>query len=245
MAAGRITAVVFAVAPLVVWAQAVQPVGCNDSVCDPISADSIEMRIERPAAAPFFPLLSLESPVTIHTQHNSKPELATKAQLERLMAAHDLRQWTFTHEVVVDETSIPHSHPVLTLHTRHLKQDDELLSTYLHEQLHWFLAAHEEATRDAEEDLKKLYPNVPSGYPEGAQDTQSTYLHLLVCWLEEQADRAVLGEQRTAGVMQFWAGDHYRWVYRTVLADGPKIEEVLKKHGLSLPDARVSDSSQK
>ena len=90
----------------------------------------------------------------------------------------------------------------------------------------------------------KLYPEVPVGYPEGANDTESTYLHLLVCRLEEQADRAVLGDDRTADAMKFWAGDHYRWVYRTVLADGAKIDEVLKRHGLDLPDARKADSGK-
>jgi hypothetical protein len=181
-----------------------------------------------------------ESPLNIRSAHNSAPELATKAQLEHLVAANDLRQWTFTHEIVIDEKSIPHSHPVLTLHTRHLKQDDELLSTYLHEQLHWFLERRPNETKAAEQDLMKLYPNVPVGYPEGANDTESTYLHLLVCRLEQQADRTVLGDERTAEVMQFWAGDHYRWVYRTVLADAPKIDEILKRHGLAGPDARDS-----
>jgi hypothetical protein len=182
-----------------------------------------------------------ESPLTIRTAHNSAPELATKAQLERLIAAHDLSQWTFTHEIVIDEKSIPHSHPVLTLHTRHLKQDDQLLSTYLHEQLHWFLTGHPAETKAAEQDLVKLYSNVPVGYPDGANDTESTYLHLLVCELEQQADRVVLGDQRTIEVMQFWAGDHYRWVYHTVIHDEAKIEDVLKRHHLDSPDARHRD----
>lgn len=179
--------------------------------------------------------------LTIRTAHDSVPELATKAQLERLIAANDLSQWTFTHEIVIDEKSIPHSHPVLTLHARHLKQDDELLSTYLHEQLHWFLTRHPVETQAAEDDLRKLYPNVPVGYPEGAQDTESTYLHLLVCQLEQQADRVVLGDQRTTEVMQFWAGDHYRWVYRTVIQDEAKIEDILKRNHLDSPDARHPD----
>jgi hypothetical protein len=182
-----------------------------------------------------------DSSLTIRTAHNSPPEVATRAQLERLLGEYDLRQWTFTHEVVIDEKSIPHSHPVLTLHTRHLKQDDELLSTYLHEQLHWFLVRRPAETKAAEQDLIKLYPTVPVGYPEGANDTESTYLHLLVCRLEQRADLAVLGEQRTAAAMQFWAGDHYRWVYRTVLADGAKIDEILERHGLAAPDARQPD----
>jgi hypothetical protein len=188
--------------------------------------------------------LVLESTVIIRTAHNSAPELATKTQLERLIAAHDLSQWTFTHEIVIDEKSIPHSHPVLTLHTRHLKQDDELLSTYLHEQLHWFLTRHSAETKAAEQDLTKLYPKVPVGYPDGANDTESTYLHLLVCQLEQQADRAVLGDERTEEVMQFWAGDHYRWVYRTVLQDEAKIEDILKRNHLGTPDARRPDQTQ-
>jgi len=41
--------------------------------------------------------------------------------------------------------------------------------------------------------------------------------------------------------MHFWAGDHYRWVYRTVLADGPKIDEILRHHGLADPYARIAE----
>jgi hypothetical protein len=177
------------------------------TTCDPcgtIEATELNIAVEHLPLNAFIPLHSLESPVTIRTAHNSGPERATKVQLERLTAAHDLRQWTFTHEVVIDEKSIPHSHPVLTLHTRHLKQDDELLSTYIHEQLHWSLTRHPLETQAAEQDLMKLYPNVPVAYPEGAQDAESTYLHLLVCWLEQQADRAVLGNQCTPEVMTFW-----------------------------------------
>jgi hypothetical protein len=104
--------------------------------------------------------------------------------------------------------------------------------------LHWFLTGHPAETKAAEQDLMKLYPQVPVGYPDGANNTESTYLHLLVCQLEQQADRAVLGEQRTGQVMQFWAADHYRWVYRTVLQDEAKIEDILKRNHLDTPDAR-------
>ncbi len=177
-----------------------------------------------------------EAGPVIHTAHNSAAELATKAELETLLKRYDLRPWTFTNEVVIDERAIPHSHPVLTLHTRHLKQEDELLSTYVHEQLHWFFAAHQAQTEAAERDLMKLYPDVPTGYPEGAQDRESTYLHLLVCLLEQHADEALIGQERTKQVMNFWAGDHYRWVYRTVLQDGPRIEAILTAHGLDHPE---------
>lgn len=173
--------------------------------------------------------------LSIRTAHDSAAELATKARIERLAVDYDLKPWTFTHEIIIDEKAIPHSHPVLTLHTRHLNQEDELLSTYVHEQLHWFLSEHEADTEAAERDLMKIYPNVPVGYPEGGVDRTSTYLHLLVCRLEQQADEELLGKARTDKVMQFWATDHYTWVYHTVLQDGSQVDAILQDHGLGHP----------
>ncbi len=176
------------------------------------------------------------APVTVDTAHSSAAELATKAELEKLLAANDLDRWTFTHRVVIDEKSIPHSHPVLTIHTRHLGHDDELLSTYVHEQLHWYLVAHDADTQHAIAELKQIYKNVPVGYPDGADDENSTYLHLLVCYDEEQADRALMGPARTRTVMEYWAGDHYRWVYRTLLQEEDRIAKVVGRNRLLPPE---------
>ncbi len=136
-----------------------------------------------------------------------------------------------TRDITIDQDSIPHSHPVLTLHTRHLHQDDELFSTFLHEQLHWCLDEHKQQTDAAMAELKMIYPTVPVGYPDGARDQESTYLHLITCYLEEQVDHKVMGPERTMAVMNFWAGDHYRWVYRTVLKGGNKIGLVISQQG--------------
>jgi hypothetical protein len=136
--------------------------------------------------------------------------------------------------VVVDEKSIPHSHPVLTLHTRDLGSDDLLLSTYVHEQFRWFLSGHQEQTDAAENELRKLYPKVPVGYPEGANDEESSYLHLIDCYLEMIADRDLMGAERTAKVVTFWSGDHYTWIYKTEMQDEGKIAIVVKAHGLEI-----------
>ena len=176
-------------------------------------------------------------PITIRTAHHSAAELATEAKLQRLLADYDLKAWTFTREILIDERAIPHSHPVLTLHTRHLNHDDELLSAYLHEQLHWFLSRQESDTDAAVRELMRLYPEVPVGFPQGAQDRESTYEHLLVCRLERQADLKLLGPERTERVMQISAKDHYTWIYETVLRDGPQIDAILKQHHLDSPQA--------
>src|SRR5262252_392202 len=93
---------------------------------------------------------SAQDKLDISLKSGSPAETQTREQLQRLLKTYDLSKWIFTKSILIDEKSIPHSHPVLTLHTRHLKDDDELLSTYLHEQLHWFLVRHSEQTKAAE-----------------------------------------------------------------------------------------------
>ncbi len=170
--------------------------------------------------------------VSIQLAHNTPAEQQTKAELQKLLAEYDTTRYTFTRTVVIDEESIPHSHPVLTLHTRHLGHDDELLSAYLHEQLHWYLAAKPKQVKIAEAELRKLYPQVPVGYPDGAQDEESSYLHLLDCYLEWKADEALLGTQRALAVIQ--GEDHYRWVYKTILAEPDKIKSVVEQNQLQI-----------
>ena len=172
--------------------------------------------------------------VSVELRHGTDAEVKTEKQLEHLLDFYDLRRYTFTRAVVIDENSIPHSHPVLTLHTRHLNSDDQLLSTYVHEQLHWYLDQHSQQTKAAEDELRKIYPKVPVGYPDGAQDEQSTYLHLITCYLEMLADRELMGRERTTALMNFWSTDHYRWVYKTVIQDERKIDSVVTEHHLKV-----------
>lgn len=164
--------------------------------------------------------------------HQSVPEARTRDQLQRLVAAYDVSPWVFTKTISIDERAIPHSHPVLTLHTRHLKDDDLLLSTFVHEQLHWFLVQKGKDTQEAIGDLRKIFSKVPAGAPEGAVDENSTYLHLIDCYLEHQAVIQLLGELRARQAMEFWATDHYTWVYRTVLDRPRDIAAVVRNHGL-------------
>jgi hypothetical protein len=172
-------------------------------------------------------------PVHFELKHDSERERRTKAELQRIMESYDLAAYSFTEKVVINETAIPHSHPVLTLHTRHLGSDDQLLSAYLHEQLHWYLEANAEQTLKAEGKLREIYPVVPVGYPDGAQDKESTYLHLIDCYLEIQADRELIGSERTDRVIS--SIDHYLWVYRTIIKDEGKIAAIVRSSGLNLP----------
>jgi acyl-CoA thioesterase I len=187
----------------------------------PLADKAIETALHNPVAE--------NDPISIELKHNSDRERRTEEQLQHLLKAYGLRKYTFTRRVLIDERSIPHSHPVLTLHTRHLNSDDQLLSTYVHEQIHWFLEQHLERTQAAENDLRKIYTKVPVGFPDGSDDEEGTHLHLITCYLEMLADRDLMGAERTVTVMNFWAGDHYCWVYKPVMQDEGTIRGVVER----------------
>jgi hypothetical protein len=123
---------------------------------------------------------------------------------------------------------------VLTLSTRHSQDDSLLLSSFVHEQLHWFLVAREPQVSAAVTELEALFPQVPVGDPEGAESRSSTCVHLLIGWLEWEALTRLVGKEEANRVIVFWAGDHYRWVYRTLLAQRSLIGEIVIRHGLQV-----------
>jgi hypothetical protein len=180
--------------------------------------------------------MAFSSPVLeIQFQHNDDDrEQKTKIQLERILNTYDLSKYTFTRKIIIAARVAPHSHPVLTLSTRHLDSDDLLLSTYVHEQLHWWLDANPKRLKKAEDALRTIYPKVPVGDPDGADSEESTYMHLVDCYLEMKADQALMGEQRTGRVMEFWVGDHYRWIYKTVMSNEPEIAKIVQKNHLEV-----------
>ena len=179
-----------------------------------------------------------QAKIDISLKNGSLGEIQTRDQLQRLLTTYELSKWIFTKSIMIDEKAIPHSHPILTLHTRHLKDDDLLLSTFVHEQLHGFLVQKDKETKEAMKDLRAPFPKVPVGFPDGAEDEESTYLHLLVNYLEYRADRELLGELRARLVMEFWSTDHYKWVYKTVLEQTRDIGNIMFKYKL-IPTAHA------
>jgi hypothetical protein len=181
------------------------------------------------AAAPVPPAPKPKGLLTISLAHGSHREEATREQLERLLARYDLRPWLFTREVVIDDLAIPHSHPVLTLHTRHLGSDDQLLSTFLHEELHHFESAHREEVAAAMAALEKAFPSLPVGFPDGAGSLESSYLHLIVNHLEYESLVRVIGKPRADETFVFWEGDHYRTIYRTERLNRPAVRSIVAR----------------
>lgn len=176
-----------------------------------------------PAAAPA---------VKITLKHGTEREVRTKAQLEHVLADYDLSKYTFTREVVIDGQAINHAFPVLTLNVRFADSEDELLSSFVHEQLHWHLRDRGSAMQNAIAELRRVYPHVPVGGQEGAETEISTYGHLVDCYLELVADRKLIGPERTAAVVA--DKGHYTWIYATVIRDDARMAALVDRYQLGI-----------
>lgn len=173
--------------------------------------------------------------IEITTAHGSVDEERTADFLQQLIEKYDVGRWQFTDHVVLDEDAIPHSHPVLTLSTRVRDRSlTGLLATYLHEQLHWYVREEDDAEAIAAiDEMRALFPSVPDETAGGAHDEFSTYLHLIVNWLEIESLRQVIGrEEADAFFQREIDGPVYPWIYRQCIERSDEIAAVVRRHGL-------------
>lgn len=185
------------------------------------------------------PLLAQSAPplsdqIEIELEHDSENERATAEQVRRLVDGYDVERWMWTKRIRIDERAIPHSHPVLTVHTRSLGDEHGLLATFVHEQFHWWMHTRPEAEAAAVAEFRELFPEVPASDEGGARDEYSTYLHLIVCDAEYQAMAALVGDERARAVLA--SQTHYEWIYETLLND-PRVREVNLRHGFDVAKA--------
>jgi hypothetical protein len=168
--------------------------------------------------------------IKIELAHGTEREHRTRDTLQRTLAIYDLKKYTFTKRVVIEERAINHAFPVLTLNVGFASSPDDLLSSYIHEQLHWHLRDLESRQRSAVAELRRWYPKVPVGLPEGAENEYSTYGHLVDCYLEIQADRELLGPTRATAVIA--NKPYYTWIYSTILRDEDRIGSIVNRYEL-------------
>ncbi len=166
--------------------------------------------------------------------HAEREAIRIRDTLAALRKRHDLARFEYTRLVQIVPAGPTHSHPILTLGTRFAETEDLLLSTYLHEQMHWYLWRFGGPDHDPVapffDELVRRYPKAPVKLPDGARNYEQTYLHLVVCWLEIAAASELIGRERAAAVADTQWG--YRWIYRTVLADWEPLGALYRQHGL-------------
>ncbi|HYX30978.1 MAG TPA: hypothetical protein VE863_20740 [Pyrinomonadaceae bacterium] len=169
--------------------------------------------------------------LNIKLQHDSPGEQKRKDQIERLAEKYDLSKYTITRDIVIDQTAMNHSAPVLTQNLRFLDNDDRALSAYVHEQAHWLLMTrHNGQARLMLPELIRMYPNIDVTPPYGDGNQGTSYIHLVVLMLEWQALEDLIGVDRARAVMEFKRQDHYKDLYATVMDHRSQMEGFLKRY---------------
>jgi hypothetical protein len=159
-------------------------------------------------------------------------EQRKKEQIERLAARYDLKKFTETRDIAIEQGAVAHSKPVLTLNGRFLDDDDRALSQYVHEQGHWVLGRHQRELPDLYRQLTRTFPSIPTQPPQGSGGMQDSYFHLAVITLEWQALEELIGSERAMAVERFKQTDHYTALYGIVLENRSTMEAILKRTGV-------------
>jgi hypothetical protein len=150
-----------------------------------------------------------------------------------LRTRFDLAPYEYCRQIRIAPTEIPYSHPQITLNSW-VEDDLGLLSMYLHEQMHWYVTwyshAHAAQWRALFEKLRQQYPDPPAAGAGGANDAFSTFLHLIVNWLEIDTVSRFIDRDRVAG--HVGSLHFYRWIYRTVIDDYAWLETLYREHAL-------------
>jgi hypothetical protein len=172
--------------------------------------------------------------IIIDLEHAEREAQRVAELLAALRRRHDLTRFEFTKLVRIQPAGPTHSHPILTLGTRFAESEDLLLSTYLHEQMHWYLwrlgGPDHDPIAPFFDELVRRYPMAPIKLPDGARSYEQTYLHIVVCWLEVAATTELIGRERAAALANTTWG--YRWIYRTVVEDRERLGQLLREHDI-------------
>jgi hypothetical protein len=174
--------------------------------------------------------------LTIELAHNTPTEQATRTQLLELLETYPMERWRYTDRVRISDDEIPHSHPVLTLAGYPERVlPIRLLSSYIHEQLHWFwlLEAHGERPFAAMETFAQQFPGLPVGPPDGCRSPFSNLLHIAINFWELDGLTRLVGRENARAFIA--NKPYYRAIYRLVLDRTEEIAAILAANDLIVP----------
>ena len=131
-------------------------------------------------------------PITIQLKHNSEREQRTKAELERVLTTYDLKKYTFTNKVIIEDGRLRAqlSGRVTLIHASSCdsgRRTPQLL-TFTSSCTGTCATDRRSAKAVPFKRLRMYYPRVPGRLSRRELDTvYSTYGHLVDCYLEMQA----------------------------------------------------------
>jgi hypothetical protein len=172
--------------------------------------------------------------IDVDLEHAQREADRVRGMLEALRRRHDLSRYEYTKVVRIVPGGDTYARPILTLGNRFADNEDLLLSTYLHEQMHWYLwhlgTPDHDMLEPFYDELVRRYPQAPVELPDGARNYDATYSHLVVNWLEVAATSEFIGRERAFNIASTQRS--YRWIYRTVVKDWDTLGELYARHGI-------------
>lgn len=156
----------------------------------------------------------------------------TKQNLLHLTQVYDLAPFLFTKSVHIQSQIIPFSHPVLTINTKYAEYPNKILAIFLHEQFHWWIVKNQIRTNLAIVELKALFPKAPVTQSSGKD---STFTHIIVCYLEYSTLKFLIGHKEAKKViLEFIEVDKlYPWIFSTILKNETKIKKIIHRQKLN------------
>lgn len=155
-------------------------------------------------------------------------------ELRALLVAHDVSGLQWTSQVTINRHGVAHSHPALVLTTQ--DQGDDLLGSYVHQQLHWWTEARPEL-KNAIADTQQTWATVPTSNGGGANTEAQTRMHLTVCHLEQRAMHHVAGDVRSRMLLRqhITTGHVFPWIYRQVHLHSRELDRICNTRNLWPP----------
>lgn len=176
--------------------------------------------------------------ISVTSVNNSKNEHKIIRDLQLLQTTYDLSPWIYTNIIQVDKNAkTPRSHPVLTMSTQedYLNNNIKLLSSFLHEQLHWHVIMNGKGSKNEfRAAIYHEFPDVQFKRPLGSGSKGGTLSHIVVCYLEFVALSELVGREQA--IKNLSTNEYYTWVYQMVInpKNKSKLDKLLKKFDLEL-----------
>jgi hypothetical protein len=175
--------------------------------------------------------------IDLDLDHAKREGERVRDMLAALRRRHDLARYEYTAIVRIVPGGETFAQPVLTLGNRFATTEDLLLSTYLHEQMHWYLWYLGTPERDMiapfMDELVRRYPDAPIDIANGgARGYDATYEHLVVNWLEIAATSEFIGRERAIAVARAQRLRSYGWLYDKVVRDWDLLGELYERHDI-------------
>lgn len=171
----------------------------------------------------------------IEERHPNTATAETRMEILHLARKYDVSSFLYTKKIIIDPTLDKTKwRPNIVLNTRYKDHPHRLMAQLLHEELHWWMRDHKQNVQVAIPELKSTFRGVPK--IKGSKDPDSTYRHLLICWMEFRALSKYFGEEEAALVLKHFVQEkRFPWIYGRVLNDHRKIEKIVRKYEF-IPD---------